>query len=90
MNPQNFTQKSQEALQKAQELANQNGQPQVEPPHLFLALLGQEDGVVVQACQACADMYGVSDIHRKLGIEVKYMGKPLSDMIKSDYKILTF
>lgn len=50
----------------------------------------QEDGVVVQACQACADMYGVSDIHRKLGIEVKYMGKPLSDMIKSNYKILTF
>jgi hypothetical protein len=50
----------------------------------------QGDGVVVQACQACADMYGVSDIHRKLGIEVKYMGKPLSDMIKSEYKILTF
>ena len=50
----------------------------------------QQDGVVVQACQACADLYGVSDIHRKLGIEVKYMGKPLTNMLKSDYKILNF
>jgi hypothetical protein len=50
----------------------------------------QEDGVIVQACQACADMYGVSDIHRKLGIEVKYMGKPLTNMLKSGYKILNF
>ncbi len=47
MNPQNFTHKSQEALQRSQEIAHQNGQPQVEPPHLFAALLEQEEGVVV-------------------------------------------
>ena len=47
MIPQNFTQKSQEALQNASMIANQNGQPQIEPPHLFFALLEQEDGTVV-------------------------------------------
>ncbi len=47
MNPQNFTHKSQEALQRASQIANDNGQPQVEPPHLFSALLEQEEGVVV-------------------------------------------
>lgn len=47
MIPQNFTHKSQEAIQSAQLIALENGHPQVEPPHLFLALLRQEDGVVV-------------------------------------------
>jgi ATP-dependent Clp protease ATP-binding subunit ClpB len=47
MMPQNFTHKSQEALQRASQIANENGQPQVEPPHLFFALLEQEEGVVV-------------------------------------------
>ncbi len=48
------------------------------------------DGVQVQACIACADMYGVSDDLRGLGIEVKGMGKPLSDMLRSDWKVITF
>ena len=47
MNPQNFTHKSQEALQVASQIANEHGQPQVEPPHLFSSLLGQEGGVVI-------------------------------------------
>ncbi|PIT88773.1 MAG: ATP-dependent chaperone ClpB [Candidatus Magasanikbacteria bacterium CG10_big_fil_rev_8_21_14_0_10_36_32] len=46
MNPQNFTHKSQEALQIASQIAMQNGQPQVEPPHIFLALLQDEEGIV--------------------------------------------
>ncbi len=50
----------------------------------------QENGVVVKACLACADLYGVTDKLRGLGIEVKYMGKPLSEMLKSDWKVLTF
>lgn len=49
-----------------------------------------EDGVKVQACLACADSYGVTEQLRKLGIEVKYMGKPLTDLLKQDWKILTF
>ena len=47
MFPQNFTNKSQEAIQNAAKIAAENGQPQVDPPHLFVALLAQEDGVVV-------------------------------------------
>ena len=49
-----------------------------------------KDGVQVQACIACADSYGVSDVIRKLGIEVKGMGRPLTDILQSDSKLLTF
>jgi hypothetical protein len=49
-----------------------------------------EDGVKVQACIACADSYGVTEQLRKLGIEVKPMGKPLTDLIKTGWNILTF
>jgi hypothetical protein len=47
-------------------------------------------GVDVKACKACADLYGVSDEIGEMGIEVKYMGEPLSDMLKGDWKVLTF
>src|SRR3989338_2007210 len=47
MNPQNFTNKSQEAIHNASQIVNENGQSQVEPPHLFLALLKQAGGVVI-------------------------------------------
>ena len=40
-----FTEKAQEALQKAAELARDRGQQAVEPEHLLLALLTQEEGV---------------------------------------------
>ncbi len=49
-----------------------------------------DDGVTVQACIVCADSYGVADTLRGLGIEVKGMGKPLTDMLKDDYEVLTF
>ncbi|MBD3311750.1 MAG: ATP-dependent chaperone ClpB [Candidatus Magasanikbacteria bacterium] len=47
MIPQNFTQKSQESLYRSSQLASERGHFQVEPPHLFFALLEQDDGVVV-------------------------------------------
>jgi ATP-dependent Clp protease ATP-binding subunit ClpB len=43
-----FTQKSQEALVGAQNVAERNGNSQVEPEHLLLALLEQGEGVVPQ------------------------------------------
>ena len=43
-----FTQKSQEAIIAAQNAAERNGNSQVEPEHLLLALLDQGDGVVPQ------------------------------------------
>ena len=42
----------------------------------------QEAGVEIQACKACADMYGVSEKLSSLGVEVKYMGVPLTEMLK--------
>ena len=52
------------------------------------AMMGS--GVVVKACIVCANMYGVTDDLRAMGIEVKGMGKPLSDLLKTDWKVLTF
>lgn len=49
-----------------------------------------KDGVKVQACIVCADSYGVADTLRALGIEVKAMGRPLTDLLESDSKLLTF
>lgn len=46
MIPQNFTTKSQEALQNAHKLATENGQQALEPVHLALALIDQEGSAV--------------------------------------------
>ena len=46
MNAQKFTQKSLEAIQKAQDLAVQNQNSQIEEEHLILALLEQEDSLI--------------------------------------------
>ena len=47
-------------------------------------------GIKVKACKACADEYGVSDKLSSLGIDVEYMGEPLTKYIKEDYKTVTF
>ena len=49
-----------------------------------------QDGMKVQACVVCADSYGVSARLRELGVEVKPMGSPLTDMLKQGWKVLTF
>jgi ATP-dependent Clp protease ATP-binding subunit ClpB len=48
MNLNKFTQKAQEAVLAAQNLAEERQHSQIEPLHLLAALLGQEDGVVPQ------------------------------------------
>lgn len=50
----------------------------------------QTDGVVIEACIVCADAYGVTDDLKKLDFDIKGMGKPLSDYLKSGAKVLTF
>ena len=42
----NYTQKSQEAFLSAQRLAQENQQRVVEPIHLLMALVQQQDGIV--------------------------------------------
>ena len=50
----------------------------------------QKDGVVVEACIACSNAYDVTEDLKKLGYDVKGMGKPLTDYLKSGAKVLTF
>lgn len=50
----------------------------------------KKDGIVVEACIACANLYGVTENLKKLGYVVKGMGKPLTDYLKSGAKVLTF
>ena len=49
----------------------------------------QKDGVVIEACIACATAYNVVDDLKKLNFDLKGMGKPLTDYLKSDAKVLT-
>ena len=46
-------------------------------------------GVNVSACKACADQLGVTEILMGLGIEVKYWGEPLTEVLKGEDKLLT-
>ena len=50
----------------------------------------QADGVLIEACVVCADAYNVTDILKGLGFDVKPMGLPLTDYVKSGAKVLTF
>ncbi|MGD8699349.1 MAG: DsrE family protein [Gemmatimonadales bacterium] len=47
-------------------------------------------GVELTACKACADSYGVSETLTGLGVDVKYMGQPLTEMLKGDWVVTTF
>lgn len=49
-----------------------------------------EVGVTLVACKACADGYGVSEALEGMGIDVKYMGEPLTEMLQGDWEVLTF
>ena len=51
MQPDRFTVKSQEAVAAAQRLAGQRRNPEVAPAHLLIALLEQEEGLVVPILQ---------------------------------------
>ena len=47
-------------------------------------------GVELFACKACADIYGVSGKLAELGLDVKYMGAPLTEMLKTGWVTVTF
>jgi hypothetical protein len=47
-------------------------------------------GITVEACKACTDIYGVSEKLEKLGVDVKYMGEPFTEILKGNQKVLTF
>ncbi len=50
----------------------------------------QKDGVIVEACIACAMNYDLVEELKALGIPVRGMGMPLTDYLKTGWKVLTF
>ncbi len=70
MQPDRFTIKSQEALQAAQQLADERRNPQTTPEHLLAVLLEQEGGVVVP-------------VLRKLGADPATVRQPLGSALEA-------
>jgi hypothetical protein len=48
-----------------------------------------DEGMTISACKACADQLGVTDKLETMGIEVKYWGEPLTELIKKTAHLLT-
>ena len=46
-------------------------------------------GVKISACKACTDQLGVSEKLGKLGIEIKYWGEGLTEILKQNKKLIT-
>ncbi|MFB6226156.1 MAG: ATP-dependent chaperone ClpB [Candidatus Paceibacteria bacterium] len=69
MIPQNFTNKAKKALQEASKLAQKNNQSEIQPPHLFCALLQQKEGVV-------------RSVLKKLNVNIKQLRDDISNLIK--------
>lgn len=49
----------------------------------------REAGVKFSACEACADQLGVKSKLEELGIEVKFWGSPLTEIIKKNERLIT-
>ena len=74
MNAQKFTQKSLEAIQKAQDLAVQNQNSQIEEEHLILALLEQEDSLI-------------KELLNKMGVSENFE-RDIRNSVESDPKMI--
>ena len=46
-------------------------------------------GVTIEGCLACSDQFGATETLKNLGIDLKYMGEPLTGYLKNDEKMLT-
>ena len=50
----------------------------------------KELGIELYACKACADIYGIAQQLKDLGITVKYTGEDLTNWVKGGWTTLTF
>lgn len=48
-----------------------------------------EAGIRFEGCLSCSEGFGVTQVLRNLGIDLKYMGEPLTTYLKADEKILS-
>ena len=49
-----------------------------------------DEGIELTSCLWCADQYDATKTLREIGVDVKYMGKPLTDYLKKGRKVITF
>lgn len=49
----------------------------------------REAGVEIMACKACAEEYGAEQTLEALGVDVRYTGELLTEMIKSGWHVLS-
>ncbi|HEY2825273.1 MAG TPA: ATP-dependent chaperone ClpB, partial [Gemmatimonadales bacterium] len=75
--PDRLTLKASEALQQAAALAMEHGNPVVNDAHLFLALLGQEEGIVVPLLQKTG--LSVTDLKKSVEREVSRLPSQSGD-----------
>jgi hypothetical protein len=50
----------------------------------------EKSGVIVQACIACSNMYGVTDTLKVCQVDVKGMGVPLTKYLKRGYRVVSY
>jgi hypothetical protein len=50
----------------------------------------KKDGVIVEACVACSNMYGVTNELKVCEVDVKGMGVPLTRYLKRGYRVISF
>jgi len=90
-----FTEKAGQALVRSQELARENGHTQVEPEHLLLALLQQENGIAGQILAGLGIPVRRIEVEMQSRIEAKpkasgvsdaYISPELKKVIDSAYK----
>ncbi len=100
MNPNNFTLKAQEALQRAERIASEKKQQQIDTLHLIVALITQTDGVVlpilrklgVDPAKLESDFFGEIEKIPKIeipvgGIAQIFITKNLKDVLDQALKV---
>ena len=50
----------------------------------------KKDGVIVEACIACSNIYGVTNALKVCEVDVKGMGVPLTHYLKRGYKFISY
>jgi hypothetical protein len=50
----------------------------------------KKDGIIVEACIACSNMYKVTDELKVCEVDVKGEGVPLTKYLKRGYKVITY
>ncbi|MBQ8451613.1 MAG: ATP-dependent chaperone ClpB [Clostridia bacterium] len=77
MNYQKLTQKSISALQEAEQIARENGNPELQGEHMLFALISQEDGLIPEIFKGMGINYGAiaSELKQKLNSFSKVSGQ---------------